>query len=251
VSFVLEGVGLTHANGYAALRDLRLQAAPGERIALIGPSGAGKTTLLRVLGAALRPTVGEINLLNAAPWKLGSSALAHLRSHIGQVHQSAPIPPRQRVVTAVLAGRLGSWPLWKSLLSLIYPLDAAGARTALARFDLADRLFARCDRLSGGQLQRVGVARVLYQSPDLVLADEPVSSLDPALAEQTLQVLCADAQARNATLVASLHAVGLALKHFPRIVGLRQGEVLFDLPAEQVTPALLKALYGNESYEDA
>ncbi|HEX5393342.1 MAG TPA: ATP-binding cassette domain-containing protein [Rhodocyclaceae bacterium] len=250
MSFVLEGVGLTHANGHAALRDLRLRAALGERIALIGPSGAGKTTLLRVLGTALRPTTGNVELLGLAPWRLGTSALAHLRSRIGQVHQSAPIPPRQRVVTAVLAGRLGSWPLWKSLLSLAYPLDMAGARSALAQLDLADRLFDRCDRLSGGQVQRVGVARVLYQGPELILADEPVSSLDPALAEQTLQVLCADAQSRNATLVASLHTVGLALKHFPRIVGLRQGEILFDLPADQVTPALLQTLYGNESYDD-
>ncbi|HEY6896278.1 MAG TPA: ATP-binding cassette domain-containing protein, partial [Rhodocyclaceae bacterium] len=135
------------------------------------------------------------------------------------------------------------------LLSLLYPLDAEGARAALAPLGLAERLFERCDRLSGGQLQRVGIARVLYQQPEMLLADEPVSSLDPALAHQTLQVLCDDARARGATLVASLHAVDLALEHFPRIVGIRDGAVLFDLPAAAVDSALLHSLYASEGEE--
>ncbi len=246
MTFSLAGVGVVHSNGKAALADVTLHARAGERIAIIGPSGAGKTTLLRVLGAALRPTSGQVELLGLSPWTLGAPGLRRLRSRIGTVHQTAPLPLRQRVVTAVLAGRLGRWPLWKSLLSLVYPLDIPGARAALRRFDLDDRVFDRCDRISGGQLQRVGVARVIYQQPDLVLADEPVSSLDPTLALQTIRALAADASSRGATLVASLHAVDLALGEFPRIIGVRDGRIVFDLPCEQVDPSRLHDLYAAE-----
>lgn len=246
MTFSLAGVGVVHSNGKVALAAVTIRACAGERIAIIGPSGAGKTTLLRVLGAALRPTSGQVELLGLSPWTLGAPGLRRLRSRIGTVHQSAPLPLRQRVVTAVLAGRLGRWPLWKSLLSLVYPLDIPGARAALRQFDLDDRVFDRCDRISGGQLQRVGVARVIYQQPDLVLADEPVSSLDPTLALQTIRALAADASSRGATLVASLHAVDLALGEFPRIVGVRDGRIVFDLPREQVDPSRLHDLYAAE-----
>ncbi|MCC7225571.1 MAG: phosphonate ABC transporter ATP-binding protein [Burkholderiaceae bacterium] len=246
MTFSLAGVGVVHSNGKVALAAVTIRACAGERIAIIGPSGAGKTTLLRVLGAALRPTSGQVELLGLSPWTLGAPGLRRLRSRIGTVHQSAPLPLRQRVVTAVLAGRLGRWPLWKSLLSLVYPLDIPGARAALRQFDLDDRVFDRCDRISGGQLQRVGVARVIYQQPDLVLADEPVSSLDPTLALQTIRALAADASSRGATLVASLHAVDLALGEFPRIIGVRDGRIVFDLPREQVDPSRLHDLYAAE-----
>lgn len=246
MSFRLDAAGLVHPNGQRALRRIALAAAAGERLAIVGPSGAGKTTLLRLLGAALRPTEGRVEVLGANPWQLGAGALRRLRARIGVVHQAPPIPPRLRVVTAVLAGRLGQWSAAKALASLLYPADLAGARDALARLDLADRLFDRCDRLSGGQLQRVGIARVLYQSPALMLADEPVSALDPTLADAAVGALVAQSEASGATLLASLHAVDLALKWFPRIVGLRGGEVAFDLPAAEVTTALLHELYAVE-----
>lgn len=232
---------------HRALRGVALAVGPGERVAVIGPSGAGKTSLLRVLGTAIRPTGGSVELNDADPWALPGKALRTLRSRIGMVHQAPPLPPRQRVVTTVLAGRLGTWGFWRGIASLVYPADIAGARAALARLDLAERLFDRCDRLSGGQLQRVGVARVLYQRPDLILADEPVSALDPQLADHTVGELNRDAQARGATLVASLHAVDLALKWFPRVVGLRDGAVQFDMPPVRVSDAMLRDLYGSES----
>jgi phosphonate transport system ATP-binding protein len=190
-----------------------------------------------VLGTALAPTAGKPIL--GTPLPAGASAA--LRSRIGTVHQAPPIPGRQRVVTAVLAGKLGQWPAWKSLASLLYPLDVAGARST-DRVDLADKLFARCDQLSGGQLQRVGIARVLYQQPDLILADEPVSALDPALALNTIRLLVTEAETRGATLVASLHAVDLALGNFTRIVGVKGGRIAFDLPADQVSSPAPRAV---------
>jgi phosphonate transport system ATP-binding protein len=242
----LNDVGLQYARGQRPLRRVSLSVRPGERVAVIGPSGAGKTSLLRVASAALRPTEGRVSVLQANPWQLGASALRGLRARIGVVHQSPPIPPRLRVVTAVLAGRLGRWSTWKALRSLLYPADIEGAREVLARLDLADRLFDRCDRLSGGQLQRVGIARALYQQPELLLADEPVSALDPTLADAAVGQLGSFSESRGATLVASLHAVDLALKWFPRLVGLRNGELVFDLPADRVGRALLQELYAAE-----
>jgi len=247
MSFRLANVSLSYGKGRTVLSRIALQAAPGERIAIIGASGAGKTSLLRVLGVARRPDDGSIEVLQQSPWLLSTRELRRLRSRIGVVHQHPPLPPRQRAVTAILAGRLGAWPWWKSAASLLYPADIAGAEAQLRRLDLGDRLFERCDRLSGGQLQRVGVARVLYQQPDLILADEPVSAMDPTLADVTLGELVKDATARSATFVASLHAVDLALRWFPRIVGLKDGEVVFDLPPVRITEALLRDLYAAET----
>ncbi|MGP3790878.1 phosphonate ABC transporter ATP-binding protein [Pseudomonas sp. B392_1p] len=242
----LAQASLTHGNGIHALRNVDLHIAQGEQVAIIGPSGAGKSSLLNVLGTALQPSSGSVQVLDQQPWRLSSRQRQQLRARIGLIHQAPPLPPRLRVITAVLAGKLGQWGLGKSLLNLLYPLDIPGARAVLERLDLADKLFAQCQQLSGGQLQRVGIARVLYQAPDLLLADEPVSAMDPVLADHALGVLCRHAAQEGVTLVSSLHAVELALAHFPRIIGLRAGQVLFDCPASQVTRELLDALYANQ-----
>ena len=242
----LSGAGLSHGNGVHALRGVDLHIAAGEQVAIIGPSGAGKSSLLNLLATALQPNSGELLVLGTHPWQLSGRQRQRLRARIGLVHQAPPLPARQRVVTAVLAGKLGQWGLGKSLLNLLHPLDIPGARRELAKLDLADKLFAQCQQLSGGQLQRVGIARVLYQAPELLLADEPVSAMDPVLAEHTLSVLCRHAATQGVTLVASLHAVELALAHFPRVIGLRDGQILFDRPAAEVDQAQLDALYANE-----
>ena len=242
----LSGIELRHSDGTLALRGLDLSIDRGERVAIIGPSGAGKTTLLNLLASALPPSAGQLQVLGTDPWQLSSTRRQRLRSRIALIHQAPPLPARQRVVTAVSAGRLGQWGLGKSLLNLLHPLDISGTREVLARLDLADKLFERCQQLSGGQLQRVGIARALYQQPELLLADEPVSAMDPRLADHTLALLCQHAIEHNVTLVASLHAVELALAHFPRVIGVRDGRIHFDLAASEVGREHLDTLYANE-----
>ncbi|MCF8984550.1 ATP-binding cassette domain-containing protein [Pseudomonas syringae] len=242
----LSAIELRHSDGTLALRGMDLSIARGERVAIIGPSGAGKTTLLNLLASALPPSAGQLQVLGTDPWQLSSTRRQRLRSRIALIHQAPPLPARQRVVTAVSAGRLGQWGLGKSLLNLLHPLDISGAREVLARLDLADKLFERCQQLSGGQLQRVGIARALYQQPELLLADEPVSAMDPRLADHTLALLCQHAIEHNVTLVASLHAVELALEHFPRVIGVRDGRIHFDLAASEVGREHLDTLYANE-----
>jgi phosphonate transport system ATP-binding protein len=242
----LTRVNLTHTNGVHALHSVDLHIGASEQ----SPSSARPVRVNRACSICWAPPCNRAAASCKSSVNARGSCLPRqrqrLRARIGLVHQSPPLPPRQRVVTAVLAGKIGQWGLGKSLMNLLHPQDIAGARAALARLDLSDKLFAQCQQLSGGQLQRVGIARVLYQAPDVLLADEPVSAMDPVLAEHTLSVLCRHAREHHVTLVASLHAVELALAHFPRIIGLRDGQILFDLPASAVDRELLDRLYANE-----
>lgn len=232
-----------------ALRPTDWQVGAGEAVAVIGPSGAGKTTLLHLLACALPPSAGRLRLDGADPWSLPRPALRRLRGQLVLAPQVPPLPPRQRVVTSVLAGRLPAMSLWTSLRSLFYPVNIPAAHEALARLDLAEKLFDRVDRLSGGERQRVGLARVLLAPARLWLVDEPLSALDPTRAAQAIDVLVGEAQRRGATLVATLHDVPMALSRFPRIVGLRDGRIAFDRPAGQVSPDMLLQLYAQHEHE--
>ena len=253
MELVLEGASARHpaarAGSVPALHGVALRVAAGEQLAVIGPSGSGKTTLLHVLGAALPPQSGQLSLGGQDPWLLPRAALQRLRGQLFMAPQVPPLPPRQRVVTAVLAGRLPAQSLWASLRSLAYPSDIPAAFNALEQFDLADKLFDRVDRLSGGERQRVGLARALLAPAKAWLVDEPLSSLDPTRAQQALNALTAGARERGVTLITTLHQVDAALANFPRIVGLRDGAVAFDLPAAQVTPDRLARLYAQHEDE--
>ena len=253
MKIVLNGISGRHpaakASAIAALRDLSLVVQSGEQVAVIGPSGSGKTTLLHLMACALKPAAGSLLLDDIDPWTLSQSALQAQRGQMFLAPQVPPLPPRQRVVTAVLAGRLPTESLWASLRSLFYPVDMALAQAALAEFDLSEKLFERVDRLSGGERQRVGLARALAANPRLLLVDEPLSALDPTRSQQAITTLTRAASQRGATLVATLHHVDMALANFPRIVGLRDGTLAFDLPAAEVTPQRLQDLYAQHLNE--
>ncbi|MDZ4282726.1 phosphonate ABC transporter ATP-binding protein [Hydrogenophaga sp.] len=249
----LQALGARHpaarAGALPAVRGIDLQIAHGEQVAVIGPSGAGKTTLLQVMACALPPTEGQFTLDDRNPWALPRAQLQRQRGQLFLAPQVPPLPPRQRVVTSVLAARLPSMGLLGSLRSLFYPNDIPAAFDALDHFDLADKLFERVDRLSGGERQRVGLARALLAPARLWLIDEPLSALDPTRSKQAVAALQDGARERGVTLVATLHQVDVALAHFPRIVGLRDGQLAFDLPATEVTQERLARLYDQFEHE--
>ena len=228
--------------GVVALRDVTLVVQPGERVAVLGPSGAGKSTLLALANGLVTPTAGDVQVLSARPSTLSTRQLRRLRSRIGTVHQHLDLAGPLRVVHNVNAGRLGEWSLPRAAWSLVRPQGVPQVVAALAQVGLADRVYDRTDELSGGQQQRVALARVLLQHPELVLADEPVSSLDPALAVRVLELLTAVVGHR--TLLASMHNPELAARFFDRLVGLREGRVVFDVTSEAVPAGALDALYA-------
>lgn len=249
VGFRLDRVSVNLGGARCALCDVSLEIRPGEQVALIGPSGAGKTTALAVLGAAMRASEGSVSVAGCDPWTLSGPALRALRAQMFLAPQTPPLPARQRVVTAVLAGRLPRWTLAQALRSLVLPTDPESARDALARFSLQDKLWSRVDRLSGGERQRVSLARGLVSQAGAFLIDEPLSALDPTLASHTLEVLAQTARDRGATLVCSLHQVDLALERFPRVIGLRDGNVVFDSAPARVTGEDISRLYFNRDTE--
>lgn len=216
----------------------------GERLAVVGASGAGKSTLLGVLNGSVGPTAGSVRVLGADPAALPGRQLRRLRARTGTMHQHLELVGALRVVHNVNAGRLGTWPAGRALRSLVAPHGLDDVRTALERVGLADRMFERTDRLSGGQRQRVALARLLVQRPELVLADEPASALDPALADDALRLLGELATERGGALVACLHDPRLALRHCDRVVGLGGGRITLDAPTSQLSVPQLERFYG-------
>jgi phosphonate transport system ATP-binding protein len=232
----------------AVLRNVDLQIDDGEQIAVIGASGAGKTTLLLALACALRPLQGQIEVFGADPWAMTSSARQKLRAALCLAPQVPPLPPRQRTVTAVLAGALPAMGLLGSVAALwqpgANPRRIAQVQAALVSLDLPDQIWHRVDRLSGGERQRVGLARLLVSGARLWLVDEPLSALDPARAQKVMDVLTESARREQRTLVCSLHQVAVARERFGRVLALRGGELIYDGPGQGLSDSLLTALYG-------
>jgi phosphonate transport system ATP-binding protein len=237
--------------GRVALHPADLVVAPGEAVALVGPSGAGKTTLLRLLNASLTPTTGSVCVDHRRLSDLAPRELRAVRARIGFVHQDLALVPNLRVSQNVLLGRVGSWSFAQALRAMLLPArgDLERAARILERVGVGEKLFERTDTLSGGQRQRVAIARALFQDPSALLADEPVSSVDPARARDTVALLTEISRERGLTLVVSIHDIALARAFFPRLVGLRQGRVVFDTPNAQVDEGALRDLYALEGLD--
>ena len=233
MSFSLAHVGVT-LGGTRVLHDVNLDITPGEVVGLVGPSGAGKTTLLRLLDGSRVPDTGTAH-----------STMT--KSEVGFIHQDLALVPTLRVLQNVLAGAAGQQGLLRSLKSAIAPSrsEVAAVHVLLDRVGIGEKLYQRTDTLSGGQQQRVAVARALYQRPRALLADEPVSSVDPHRADATLRWLLGLCAADGLTAVISLHDIDLARRHLPRLVGLKAGTVVYDGPPEGLDAS---ALYGPEPW---
>jgi phosphonate transport system ATP-binding protein len=242
--FRLEQVGLRFGE-VRALDCIDLEVEAGEAVGFVGPSGAGKTSLLRMLIGAVRPTEGSVYASGRDLASLNRSEIKKLRASIGFVHQDLSLVPNVRVSQNVLAGRLGRLNLLSSLKHMLLPSNTSlvEVHRLLERVGIEDKLFERTDRLSGGQKQRVAIARALFQAPSALIADEAVSSVDPARARDTVELLTRISREEKLTLCMSLHSLELARDYFPRLVGMRAGRVVFDRPSEKIGDAEFDALY--------
>ncbi len=239
----LELIDVRFAGGTTALREVSLRVDIGERVALIGPSGAGKSTLLRLVPALVPPSSGTVRVLGVDPSTLSSRRLRRLRRNIGVVSQGLDLPGSLKVIHNVDVGRAGDVSTPRALARLMWPAGRAEIDATLASLGLGGMSMRRTDELSGGQQQRVALARVLYQDPRIMIADEPVASLDPETAADVVALMSTAAATSGSTLLMSIHSPELAVRFADRIVGLRDGSIAFDLPSDLVDRDHLDEVY--------
>lgn len=247
VVFRLRGVGKSFGSLHA-LRNIDLEIRAGEQVALVGPSGAGKSTLIGLLNVTLLSTEGELLVLGNELPRLRPRARRAVQRQIGTIYQQFYLTDSLRVVHNVNAGHLGRWSLLKALLSLVWPLEVKTALRALEQVGIPEKLNERTGRLSGGQQQRVALARVLVQNPRVILADEPIASLDPERGREIMDLLRDISRDTGKTLVTSVHAFHFAQSHFDRIIGLREGSIIFDCSASDLRSSQVDALYRIDSH---
>ena len=234
-------------DGTVALKDVSFDVRDGEFLAIIGLSGSGKSTLLRCINRLIDPTSGSVIWNDQNITEAGGAELRQIRRQIGMIFQHFNLVKRSSVTTNVLTGRLGYvHPVW-SLLGRFTRDDRRRALAALERVGIADKADNRADQLSGGQQQRVGIARALMQEPQLLLADEPVASLDPVLSHSILRYLEVLNQQDKITVLCSLHFLDLVHRYATRVVGLKDGELVFDGLPSELTPEKFKEVYGEEA----
>lgn len=243
----VENLTKVYPNGTVALRDVSFQVPDREFLAVIGLSGSGKSTLLRCINRIIEPTSGRIILDGVDLTALPPSEMRKQRRQIGMVFQQFNLVKRSSVLTNVLAGRLGYLPSYMSLANHFPAADHETALKTLARLGLEDKAHVRADSLSGGQQQRVGIARALMQDPKLILADEPVASLDPVLSHSIMKHLEACNKEDGITILCSLHFLDLVHRYATSAIGLKGGQLVFQGLPQEIDDAQFKEIFGQEA----
>lgn len=254
MSLQIRQVDKHFSNGKHALREINLDIANGEMVALIGASGSGKSTLLRMVAGLLVADESPHSRIEVNGQCIQSGGRIHsdvrrVRSQVGFVFQQFNLVDRLSVLMNVLVGRLHGMPLWRSWIRLFNRSERAMALEALSRVGILDCYAQRASTLSGGQQQRAAIARTLVQGAKVVLADEPIASLDPESSRNVMEILSRINREDRCTVVVSLHQVDMAIRYCPRVVALNQGKVVYDGPSVNLTPELLRQLYGMQADE--
>lgn len=238
-----------YSNGVAALKNVSFDVYPGEFLIVIGLSGSGKSTLLRCLNRLIDPSAGEIIFDNRRIESVQGAEMRRLRSQVAMIFQSFNLIPRHSVLSNVLMGRLASTPTWRSLLGMFSETDRAKALEYLRLVGIEDKAKTRADQLSGGQQQRVAIARALCQNPKMLLADEPVASLDPATCHTVMEYLRKVNQELGITVVCNLHFLSLVREYGTRVIALRGGQIVFEGRPSEINEAWFKQIYGDSARE--
>jgi phosphonate transport system ATP-binding protein len=247
-ALVLRGLTKEYRKGFPVLNGIDLVLPGSGLTAIIGPSGTGKSTLIRCINRLVQPTSGEILFGGQDLAKLSGRSLRNARRRIGMVFQEYNLVERLTVMENLLCGRLGYVPAWRAWLRKFPPEDIELAFDLLDAVGLPGFAARRADALSGGQRQRVGIARAIMQQPEIILADEPTSSLDPKTSVEIMEILSKFATERGIPVIVNIHNVELAKRFASRMVGMSEGRVVYDGPPQQLTEAHLKQIYGGENW---
>jgi len=244
----ISGLTKTYDTGTAALRNVSITIDEPQVVAIIGPSGAGKSTLIRCINRLVEPTSGSVELNGEVLTALSNKELRRARRHIGMIFQEYNLVERLTVMENILSGRLGYVSFWRAYRRNYPPADVSAAFRLLERVGLEGYHDTRADSLSGGQRQRVGIARALIQKPELLLVDEPTASLDPKTGRQVMRILVELAHEQNTPTLINIHDVQLAKTFANRVIGMRDGEIVFDGKPKQLTEKVLTSIYGEEDW---
>lgn len=245
----VESLEKVYDNGVYAVKNVSFDVKEGEFLAIIGLSGSGKSTLLRMINRLIDPTSGRVFFRDKEITALSKDQLRNERRNIGMIFQHFNLIKRKSVLTNVLSGRLGRTPTFKSVAEMFSPEDRAEALRHLETVGLSEKAKSRADELSGGQQQRVAIARALMQDPEILLADEPVASLDPATSHSVMDYLEKANRELGKTIVCNLHFLSLVRQYATRVIALKKGEVLFDGDAHEINEDWFREIYGEEAKE--